>query len=312
MEIRNYTSGDEVHILDLFRLSFNREMAMSYWNWRFRDNPFTNDIMIHLMWDEDKLVGHYAICPIQMVIEGELVMTAFSMTTMTHPEYNGRGIFTKLASSLYQELKEKYHYKMVWGFPNNNSHYAFVKNLGWKNVATIPMLTLSADKVKGSFETDCQVLPGFNQSVSDKLNQSTKPIRINLTAEYLDWRYVMNPAADYKIITVGESVVVYKIIPSFQQRGKKEVDILELEFDSDPKLLEMLLSAVKREENTPDIVAFNLWCSIFSDDYLLLKKFGFLSTLPITYLGFANLSSESDLPGDYRNWDLSFGYSDVF
>lgn len=312
MEIKQYKAGDEVKILELFKLAFNKEMTPEYWKWRFQDNPFTKDIMIHLMWDGDKMVGHYAICPIEMIIDGEVCMTAFSMTTMTHPEYNGRGIFTQLSSSLYDELKNVHKYKMVWGFPNNNSHYAFIKNLKWNNVATIPMLSINKAKLKPSSGVKYSKVDNFNKVLALKLNNSTKKIKINNTADYLNWRYNSNPFADYKTLTVNEGIIVYKLIASFSESGKNEIDIMDVVFNNDTELLNELLNAITEEEKGADITQFNLWNSIFSDEYLLLKKFGFISQMPVTYLGFLNLDSESILPEHYQNWDINFGYSDVF
>ena len=58
------------------------------------------------MFEEDKLIGHYAASPIELIIDGEKIKTALSMTTMTDPEFGGKGIFSKLASSLYREMED--------------------------------------------------------------------------------------------------------------------------------------------------------------------------------------------------------------
>ena len=218
MEIKKFKAGDEKAILDLFKLAFNKEMSMEYWKWRFQDNPFSDELMIHLMWEGDLLVGHYAVSPVEMVVNGEVKKTALSMTTMTHPEYNGRGVFTQLSTSLYNELKDEHKYAMVWGFPNNNSHYAFIKNLKWKNLATIPMLSLkTANFKKIESELNFEQHFNFTESLSKKLSSVNKAVRLNKTEKYLNWRYVDNPSSDYKIISInGESgIVVYKLIPSF-------------------------------------------------------------------------------------------------
>ena len=314
MEIKKFKAGDEKAILDLFKLAFNKEMTMEYWKWRFQDNPFSNEFMIHLMWEGDLLVGHYAISPIEMIVNDEVTKTALSMTTMTHPEYNGRGIFTQLSSSLYNELKEKYKYAMVWGFPNNNSHYAFIKNLKWKNLATIPMLSLKRASFK-KIESDLnfEQHSNFTASLSQKLSSVNKVVRINKTEKYFNWRYVTNPSADYKIISINDEfgIIVYKLIPSFSNSDKFEIDIMEIQFNQNPIQLQELLSSILELEKL-EIEKFNLWVSIFSDDYLHYKKLGFVSQMPITYLGCLNLASENKNLSQYKEWDINIGYSDVF
>ena len=93
MEIRPFSPGDEVHILNLFEASFGKKMSPMFWDWRYRANPFISNIMIHMMWDDEVLAGHYAVSPVQMLVEGNSQMTALSMTTMTHPAYSGRSTF---------------------------------------------------------------------------------------------------------------------------------------------------------------------------------------------------------------------------
>lgn len=105
MEIRDYKPGDEKQILKLFEYSFGKKLPEEYWHWRFIDNP-QKQIMIKLMWDKEILAGHYAVSPIEMIVHGEKILTALSMTTMTHPDYIGKGIFTQLAK-LYIEMNQK-------------------------------------------------------------------------------------------------------------------------------------------------------------------------------------------------------------
>ena len=59
--IRGYEENDEVQILKLFELVYNRKMNLDFWKWRFKNNPFGFEPQINLMFDGDILVGHYAV-----------------------------------------------------------------------------------------------------------------------------------------------------------------------------------------------------------------------------------------------------------
>src|SRR5687767_1720003 len=111
-----YKAGDETAILNLFEVCFKKPLAADYWRWRFEHNP-AGLKMIMLMWDHEKLVGHYALSPVNMIIESENHLTGLSMTTMTHPDYTGKGIFQQLALELYNEQHRHNNLTMVWGFP---------------------------------------------------------------------------------------------------------------------------------------------------------------------------------------------------
>ncbi len=316
MIIRKYIPGDEDSILELFHIVFKQEMTKNYWNWRFKNNPFSNEIFIYLMWDEDKLVGHYAVSPVEMNAQGNIVKTALSMTTMTHPEYGGQGIFSKLASALYQDVQENFGYKLIWGFPNNNSHYGFIKNLGWKDAAIIPMMTLElpVKALSDQQEIKYEVNDSFSSEIISKLNIANSALKINKTKNYLDWRYLTNPGATYKVLHIEnlEGVVVYKVIKSFDKHTEGfEIDILELYFDNNIGSLSKIIQAILIQERNQTITKINIWKSIFTSERIWLEKFGFKVGLPLTYLSYLNLDDFS-LASDYRNWDVGLGYSDVF
>lgn len=314
MDIRPYQLGDEKHILKLFEVSFGKSMSLEFWQWRYKKNPFTRDLLIHMMWDKDVLVGHYAVSPVEMIVGGERKLTALSMTTMTHPSYAGRGIFSKLAESLYKEIRDTNNIEIVWGFPNNNSHYGFIKNLQWKDVVTIPFLTLKLKE--RPFEVPSfRVLSKFTSAEKATLISDRAHFQINKTADFLNWRYVDNPAFQYKVISLegihGE-LVIFKVIKSFNDPTAFEVDILDWSFQSSEQvkqLIDAIVSMCLSEGFT--ISQINTWESVFSPRHIMLEKTGFSISAPVTYLGARTLKGNNEVD-DFRKWDIGMGYSDVF
>lgn len=311
MEIKNYKKGDEFKILELFEICFKKEMNLDYWKWRFENNPFTDDMFIKLMWDDNLLIGHYAVSPIEMMVDNEIYLAGLSMTTMTHPEYGGKGIFSKLAESVYEHQKQKDHL-MVWGFPNNNSHYGFNKNLNWRDIALLGMMSLSVSEFKNANNFDNWTpINSFDKLTASIFNTKTTTVSINKTIEYLNWRYFKNPTAKYNVIIDDNNLVglIYKIIPSFTNPDLFEIDILECNFNNNIDTLRSLISYILSIET--GVVKLNLWDSIFSANQIALEKIGFRIGAPVTYLG-ARLFQNNKSVEDYKNWDISFGYSDIF
>lgn len=316
MEIKSYQLNDEHAIVELFRSAFGKEMSLEYWNWRFANNPFSKKMFIELMWDNDLLVGHYAISPVEMLIKNQKTNTALSMTTMTHPEYGGKGIFSQLAESLYKKLSKE-DFKFVWGFPNNNSHYGFKKNLGWEDIAIQGMMSLNVSKILNIINQNTEgvqikSISEVNDEFIFSLNISEKLIKINKTRAYIQWRYFDNPTTEYKIITTDKNrgIVIYKKIPSFSHLNKYEIDIMDIFYDNDMEVLINLLSFIYNSEE--DLEQFNIWDSLFSENQINLEKIGFRVSPPITYLGYKNLDYQNYEIANYRNWDMSLSYSDVF
>jgi hypothetical protein len=230
---------------------------------------------------------------------------------MTHPNFGGKGIFSRLAENLYRRLEES-DYKMVWGFPNNNSHYGFNKNLKWNDIAIQGMMSLQTNKINlSSLDANFINISKFDSTNATIFQNSLKLLKINKTAKYLNWRYFENPLSSYSVLISKENSagIIYKKITSFSETGNFEIDIMELNCNNDIRTLENILHSILALEK--DIVQFNIWDSLFSTNQTFLEKLGFRIGSPVTYLG-AKSFSDSQLIYDYRNWDISMGYSDVF
>lgn len=315
MEIASYTNEFKRSILDLFAKSFGKELPENVWNWRYEKNPFSEKKLIELMLDGDVVAGHYALWPVELEVEEEIISSAMSMTTMTHPDYGGRGIFTKLADSVYQSAFNESHIKLVWGFPNANSHYGFIKRLKWKDIGTIPMLSIDNEGMERYPSIDFKEKKLFNDVDAAKLkSNSDGMIRLRKSAEYLNWRYFDNPMFQYQVLTTSESnFVVIKFFKSFLDSSQYEIDIVEWCVEPDLDSIVSLLSAIKTYAVGKDmkVSRVNTWMNIFDKRHILLEKVGFKLAAPITMLGGLTIENTSNLL-NYSHWDISMGNSDVF
>lgn len=311
-EITEYSAGDELKILELYSVVFGKSLSMGEWEWRFVNNPFGQK-MISLMWDKDVLIGHYAVSPVEVMINGEPRLTALSLSTMTHPNYTGRGVFKKLATHLYEKCRASYGVEFVWGFPNNNSHYGFIKNLNWIDIGVMP--NFKSNRLDYACEIDFNLIDKFNleHELSNIEYSDSVSVRVNKTADYLNWRYCSNPSKKYKIVEFSSipgkpRYVVYK---TYMNESKKEVDVLELVCEAHEKMIVQLLAAViKVEEN--NVKSINMWCSLSDKKHLILEKVGFQNEGHVTYFAALNDVLKFENTNNISNWNLSFGDSDVY
>jgi hypothetical protein len=317
MEIRNYQKGDEVKILDLFQQSFKKDMSLDYWRWRFIDNP-ADKIMIKLMWDNDVLAGHYAVSPVSLMVGNEQVLSALSMTTMTHPDYAGRGIFSELAETLYKHESEENDVKAVWGYPNLNSHYAFNKNLKWVNLDRIPLLSLSLAKLKSIACDEVSLVENFDEKHSLAYKEVTLgyEVKVKKDLSYLNWRYINNPENKYSIFQFEDNSKSYfavtKLYRSFNNILENEIDIVEFNFPSDLNLLLKLLNKIKEFYSKDSVVKVNLWMPFDDPKHILLERIGFACVSPITFMGIRNLDRNLTMLENVKNWHYCMGDSDVY
>jgi hypothetical protein len=145
--IRGYAPGDEAKIVALFERVFGKPMGATesprHWDWEFGQNP-VGPRSIELVWDEDRLVGQYAVSPRRLWVEGRERLAALSLDTMTDPDYGRQGIFSASAAACYAAMAER-GFDFVYGFPNANSVGGFERRLGWTMIMPAPVLVKPLD-----------------------------------------------------------------------------------------------------------------------------------------------------------------------
>ena len=317
MEIKNYSVGEEAKIFELFELAFSKKISFEYWNWRFIKNPISNP-MIKLMWDNDLLVGHYAVSPYMLKYFDETILTALSMTTMTHPNYAGKGIFGTLAENLYGEFSTSENLKAVWGFPNNNSHYGFIKNLNWKNLELFPSFSLATNKFKHTNNSLFSSFKNFNIKHINAIELVNKNYSVysKRSLEYLNWRYSQNPINMYDYFEYSQNDISYFIITkkfdSFSDPKLQEIDILELFIPNNFEILHTCISNILDFYEDKSISKINSWLPLNDLKHILFEKAGFIQTTPITYSGIVVLDDNYSKLAVQQNWFISMGDSDIY
>ena len=84
-------------------------------------------------WDGEQLAAHYVCVPARAWVEGCEVPVLLSLNTATHPEHQGKGLFTKLAAMTF-EAGIAAGFDGVYGVANANSTPGFVRKLGFQLV----------------------------------------------------------------------------------------------------------------------------------------------------------------------------------
>jgi GNAT superfamily N-acetyltransferase len=124
----------EKHLGDLKILHdiiFGNDTTDSFLPNKFNTSEFGASPIGFIAYDENNHpVAFYGVYPCKIEFREKSFLVAQSGDTMTHPEHQGKGLFTQLAKLTYEACKsEDIH--LVFGFPNENSYPGFVKRLGW-------------------------------------------------------------------------------------------------------------------------------------------------------------------------------------
>jgi GNAT superfamily N-acetyltransferase len=316
IECRCYREGDETSIVELFPECFpGRTITMSYWTWRFRDNPLGR-ILIELAWAGDRLIAHYAVTPVLVRFAGHDTLSGLSVTTMTHPEYRGRGLFPILAGSLYERMAHE-GYGIVWGFPNENSHATFVNKLQWRDISRVPMLRLQIDDVRTMPTVAANIVTdgGFDERFKAFWEQGLwdRKILVKRDPCYLAWRYRHNPENRYSVIrheyrTGLSGYVVWKAY------AETELEVVDLLAVPDLAVGLDLVHAAINTAAALGMKVVKIWLPLHDPLRVPLERMGFRESDPWTHFGARSLG---EWPGsrkchDEANWHYALGDSDVF
>lgn len=119
---------------ELFKACFpmTDKFTPRYLAWLYVDNP--DGLAVgYDAWDGERLAAHYVCIPARAWVEGAEVPVLLSLNTATHPDYQGKGLFTKLASMTF-EAGAAQGFDGVYGVANANSTPGFVRKLGFQLV----------------------------------------------------------------------------------------------------------------------------------------------------------------------------------
>lgn len=315
MIIKEYTKNNINEILALFEDVFNKEMPVSYWKWRYDKGPI-KEKYIKLMWMENKLIGHYAVFPMYLRVNNKLIKTGFSMTTMTSPLHRGKGIFVKLARSLYEDNFNNIN--IIWGFPNENSIHGFTKYLEWEHLININMLSIKLNgcKYKGIKLDNIFEANYFNRDYDDLIySMSCKyKIIVNKDSNYLNWRYISNPINKYYLYEYREDskLVGYCVCKLYKTDKYIEGDIVDIFCANDEVFKITILYSLQKMEEL-GCINVNIWMMDMRYKQILYN-IGFQETDSVTHFGL-KINSDSmnnDIFLNSNNWYITMGDSDVF
>ncbi|MBE6059798.1 MAG: GNAT family N-acetyltransferase [Clostridium sulfidigenes] len=309
---KDYKCGDENEILMLFQKSFNRIMDISFWKWRYKEN-ILNKYMIRIAKDGDNVVAHYAVSPTELFINGKLFNSAISMTTMTHPNYRGLGLFTKLASELLESHSEDLD--VIYGVPNNNSINGFVNHLDFKHISDIIVMEIDLRKTTFKLANQCLEIKKFDFRFDELLDKIKYKYTVMLSrcSKYLNWRFCNNPVNKYTILTYQSNgeLLGYAVIKVFVNESVLVGDIVDI-IAVDTNVFCKLIESVCCKFYEKGITSAKIWMN--DNEFIkALRNIGFIQTDETFH--FIVKSNNKKVPNeiqDFNNWYLTMSDIDIF
>lgn len=219
MNFRKAQESDIPKIVELLKLSLGEGLmpkSEKFWRWKHLENPFGASPVL-LCEENDQLIGLRAFLNWQWQHNGQILKAVRAVDTATHPDFQGKGIFSKLTKALLEECLET-KIDFVFNTPNDKSKPGYLK-MGWKEFGRIPLAIYPGNplsKYLGKTEAlDCnwaELMMKNDFWISIPSVNAENKCHTPLTKNYINWRYAHNPQFKYGFISnFVDFILIYRV-----------------------------------------------------------------------------------------------------
>jgi GNAT superfamily N-acetyltransferase len=240
LTIRPYDEQDEDAVLDLLREALGEgptgRRTPAFFRWKHFANPFGTSFMFVAEAD-GRIVGLRAFMRWEFASGGRLIKAVTAVDTATHPQYQGRGVFSTLTKVALGSLPSDID--LVFNTPNEKSLPGYLK-MGWQIVGRVPVnirvrrplrFALGVRSIRRSSVVPRRDAPSINGpragdvladddviSFVKRSSASETRIATRRDGAYLPWRYAQVPTLDYRALRTTRSgrttgLVIFRVRP---------------------------------------------------------------------------------------------------
>jgi GNAT superfamily N-acetyltransferase len=236
-ELRPYEAGDEPAVLVLLGASLGwvpDELHARLFAWKHVESPFgASPAWVATV--DGEIVGFRTFLRWEFELDGQLVRAVRAVDTATHPDHQGRGVFTALTEHALAALRDD-GVAFVFNTPNERSRPGYLR-MGWRPVRKLPVLarprslTALPRLARARVAADkWSVATNAGGPVSDALDADPAGVadllaalpdtglRTHRTAAYLTWRYGFPPLC-YRAVTSADGPSRGTVIFRLRRRG---------------------------------------------------------------------------------------------
>ena len=248
LTIRAATTADRGAVIELCRASLGWRAGdpnEGFFAWKHDENPFGPSPAWVAVADDGALAGLRVFLRWRFrTPAGEVIGAVRAVDTATHPDWQGKGIFTRLTLGALEEMADQ-GVGVVFNTPNDQSRPGYLK-MGWSQVGRVPVAVRvrsarSAARVAGaraaaqkwSSGVDAGMPAtdlGSDAEVEDLLTSSVSApgIATDRDPGYLRWRYSFGPLG-YRALPLGDRLRDGVVIFRVRARGRAtELTICEV------------------------------------------------------------------------------------
>lgn len=221
--VRPYSNDDRDRVLELLVASLGAgpggTRSAEFFAWKHLDNPYGRSFMLVGEMD-GQIAGFRSFMRWRFRCRERTLRAVRAVDTATHPDHQGRGVFSRLTLAALDELRTES--SVVFNTPNDRSLPGYLR-MGWTSAGKVPAAVRvkrplrflrGVRKVKD--ESGHSKLPLVEASPASTVLEHTAQVSRLLNAgdesdpqrwstvhdaEFLRWRYGGAPLLDYRVVS---------------------------------------------------------------------------------------------------------------
>jgi GNAT superfamily N-acetyltransferase len=205
-----------------------------FFRWKHSENPFGTSPAWVAISRDGRLAGLRVLLRWEFLRNGQVIRAVRAVDTATHPDFRGRGIFTRLTVHALEDLARE-PVAFVFNTPNDQSRPGYLK-MGWQVVGRLPIAVrvraptalarMVGARVTAERESEATEvgLPASEALAGDDLERLLDRIErppglwTHRTPAFLRWRYGL-PLLSYRVLPATASLADGLVVFRVRRRG---------------------------------------------------------------------------------------------
>jgi len=153
-DVRRYRRGDERAFVDLYNEVWSAEKTTDWFDWRYRDNPYVEEVSMFVATHDDDVVATAPFKTFRVRAGEETRLTCLCTDVLTDPAHRRKGLFARTTERALADFAERppdERPAFLFNHANQFSRPGYEK-MGWRYLS--PQVRYNRLQRAGSYVTD--------------------------------------------------------------------------------------------------------------------------------------------------------------
>lgn len=227
MELSPFSPDDIPLLPDLYRACFGAQVTEEFFHWKYLRNPYGR-VVAWKATESGRIVAFYGLLPDEFSRGSETQVVFQSMDTMTHPDFQRRGLFLATAEATFREAQAQHEALRLFGIPGSRSLPGFLK-LGWTHAHDFQLCFQHASLLGIGAPAMREVAAGSPELINyfqDRI-RPTGVMERTLDSGRFDWLVARHPLYKFEVLARREEPLRGFVVSREMSPGRRLVQLID-------------------------------------------------------------------------------------